>query len=145
MSEVVVDASLAVQWVIQEEHTREARALLRDWDAAQTRRSVPGWFACEVGNVFYKRVIRGRMTVTQAKAGVDVVLGQVTMLDVEPAMPKRALEFADTLGRPTTYDAHYLALAEHLGCELWTADERLWNASRATLPWVRWVGEVASP
>lgn len=83
------------------------------------------------------------MTVNQAKVGVDVVLEQVILLDVEPAMTKRAIEFADTFNRPASYDAHYLALAEYLECELWTADERLWNATKATLPWVRWVGEVS--
>lgn len=56
MSDVIVDASLAVQWVVPEAHTREARALLQDWDIRQVRRVVPGWFACEIGNVFYKRL-----------------------------------------------------------------------------------------
>ena len=146
MSDVVVDTSLAAQWIIREEHADEARALLRDWDAAQVRRVVPSWFACEVGNVFYKRVVRGLMTVGQAQHSVDVILGQVVMLDVEPMLTKRAIELADRFYRPASYDAHYLALAEHLGCELWTADEKFWNATRSSLAWVRWVGQVtASP
>ena len=35
------------------------------------------------------------------------------------------------------YDAHYLALAERLGAEFWTADRRLQQAVGATLLWVR--------
>jgi len=143
MSDVIVDASLAVQWVVQEAHTREARVLLQDWESRQVRRAAPGWFAREIGNVFYNRVVRGLMTVNQAKVGVDVVLEHVILLDGAPAMTKRAIEFADEFNRPASYDAHYLALAEYLDRELWTADEQFWNATRATLPWVRWVGEVS--
>lgn len=40
----------------------------------------------------------------------------------------------------TIHDAHYLALAQTLDCEFWTADERLYNAVRDQLPWVRWLG-----
>lgn len=36
-------------------------------------------------------------------------------------------------------DCFYLALAETLGCELWTADETLRNA--AGVPWVHCVTE----
>ncbi len=48
---------------------------------------------------------------------------------------------ADALGLPATYDAHYLALAEHLGCELWTDDQRLLRQVATSLPFVRWIGD----
>ena len=31
------------------------------------------------------------------------------------------------------------------GCESWTADERLWNAVKSGLPWVRWIAEHLAP
>ena len=48
---------------------------------------------------------------------------------------------ADALDLPATYDAHYLALAEHLGCELWTDDQRLIRHVATSLPFVRWIGD----
>lgn len=36
-----------------------------------------------------------------------------------------ALDLAERLSLSATYDAHYLALAEWLGAEFWTADQRL--------------------
>jgi len=49
------------------------------------------------------------------------------------------------LGRPTTYDRHYLALAERFQCELWTGDERFYNAITRAIPWVKWIGHYEAP
>ncbi len=46
---------------------------------------------------------------------------------------------AETLSLPAAYDAHYLALAERMGAELWTAATRLLRAVRDRLSWVRLV------
>ncbi len=79
------------------------------------------------------------------KAAVDGVIAQVVLLDVEPVLTKRALELADEFGPSASSDAPYLALAEHPDCELRTADQRLWNTTRQTLPSVRRVGEDGAP
>jgi predicted nucleic acid-binding protein len=52
---------------------------------------------------------------------------------------RRALELAQRFSLPATHDAHYLALAERLGAEFWTADRRLTRAVQVTLPWVHWI------
>ena len=39
----------------------------------------------------------------------------------------------------TFYDSTYLALAEHLGCEFWTADGRFYNAVKDSLSFVKWL------
>jgi len=54
---------------------------------------------------------------------------------------QRAWELARRYNRPQAYDSHYLALAEILGLELWTADERLYNAVHHDLLWVKWLGD----
>lgn len=33
------------------------------------------------------------------------------------------------------------ASAAQLGCDFWTADRHLFNASHQTMPFVRWLGE----
>jgi predicted nucleic acid-binding protein len=52
----------------------------------------------------------------------------------------RAMDLAERFSLPAVYDAHYLALAERLGGEFWTADRRLVEAVQGALPWVRLVG-----
>ena len=50
---------------------------------------------------------------------------------------RAAREFARRFNRPTVYDCCYLALAAIIGCDYWTADQRLVNALGGRLPWVR--------
>ena len=51
-----------------------------------------------------------------------------------------AWELARDFNRPTIYDTSYMALANLMGCELWTGDERLINAIGGRAAWVKWVG-----
>ena len=44
-------------------------------------------------------------------------------------LDRMALRWADRLGQTVAYDAHYLALAETLGCDFRTVDRRLADAT----------------
>ena len=67
-------------------------------------------------------------------------------------LQKASLVVADTLKRegrqmvaPSlwAYDSYYLALAESLKCDLWTADKKLYQAAQNNdMAWVRHVSEV---
>jgi len=51
-----------------------------------------------------------------------------------------AWELAKQFNRSRAYDVTYLAWAQLNQCDLWTADEKLYNAVHAKLPWVKWLG-----
>ena len=72
-------------------------------------------------------------------AALDEALSLPSQLHGDPALHRRAARLADRLGLAAACDAHYLALAEMLECELWTADGRLARAVGPALPWVRLV------
>ena len=141
MSTVVVDASVVVKWVLEEPYSTEAIALLNQWAAQDHRILAPSLLAYEVTNALYKRVVRGELSLDEAQAALADVLSTGPELATNEAASPRALELAHQFHRPSSYDAHYLALAVWESCDFWTADERLWNAVRATLPWVHWIGE----
>jgi predicted nucleic acid-binding protein len=48
------------------------------------------------------------------------------------------------LDRPRSYDTAYLALARLLQCELWTADQKFYNAVKDKAIEVKWIGEDAA-
>ena len=56
----------------------------------------------------------------------------------------RALELASRLNHGAAYDSHYLALAETLDCDLWTADQCLQRTTTPLAPTVHWLGELVS-
>jgi predicted nucleic acid-binding protein len=140
---VVIDASLAAMWAIPEPHTEQALALASRWIEAGTRLLAPCLLIAELTNALYKRVVREEMDLPTAQAALDIVLRFSIDVQERPGLGARAMALAQRLRRPTTYDCHYLALAEHYGCELWTGDERFFNAVHRQIPWIRWVAGTA--
>jgi len=147
-AEVVIDASLAFKWVVEEPYSTEARTLLQDWGNHRRRLLAPALFLYEVANALdevanalAKRMQRRQFTLEQAKERMRFFLESGPHLQQIGAVHLRALELMERFGLPTAYDAHYLALAESRRCECWTADERLWNTVKKELSWVRWIGE----
>jgi predicted nucleic acid-binding protein len=102
----------------------------------------PSLLAYEVANALYRRALLGELRMEDVESGLARILDAFHKLDQDRATHVRAVKIAHEFDRPTPYDAHYLALAEREGCECWTADERLWNAVKHRLSYVRWVGEV---
>ena len=62
------------------------------------------------------------------------------VLHAMPELQGLALKLASQLRQGATYNAHYMALAKNLGCELWTADRRFHRAAEAAGN-VYWIGE----
>jgi predicted nucleic acid-binding protein len=140
---VVVDTSVAVKWVFNEVLSREARSLREFWIAEHGDIAVPSWFSCEVANVFFQSIRVGRDTQQDAEMFITAILQAVSIVDVNGNLAVRAPQIADAAGQKATYDSFYVALAEHLKCELWTADERSWQAVSGNYPFVKWLGNVS--
>ena len=142
---VVVDSSLAVKWLVEEEHSGKAHAILQSWDSQDTRLAAPHLMPVETANALHRRVVRGELTVEGAAELIASLLASRLELHEAPNLHVRAMELASRLGQGAVYDAHYLALAEALDCEVWTADERLVRIAGQVAGQVRWIGEFVSP
>lgn len=142
MSEfVVVDASLAVKWLVEEEYSDRATALTRLWDEQGIQPVGPSLLPFEVANALHRRVARGEMDVEAAGGLLQDMMAVGVALTEMSGLHTRALELASQLRQGAVYDAHYLALAESLDCELWTADRRFYRAASPGIGNVRWIGE----
>ena len=73
--------------------------------------------------------------------GLEVLVSEI-LIDEPPGLYTRALEIAGELALGATYDALYMALAEHHACDMWTADRRLVRTAQQQFPSVRWLGEM---
>jgi len=115
---VVVDASIAVKWMVEEEGTSEALAL-RD----QAKLTAPELVVAECANILWKKCRRGELT--QEEASLAARLLQASDIELVPtrALLEPALRWAIQLDHPA-YDCMYLALAVQRDCRLVTADDR---------------------
>ena len=146
MSEfVVVDASLAVKWLVEEEDSDKAHAVLQSWVTQDISRLAPYLLPFEVANALHRRVVRGDLSVGESSRMIARLLGSRLELHQTPGLHVRALEMANRLKQGAAYDAHYLALAESFDCELWTADERFFRAASSGVDNVRWLGDYSVP
>lgn len=137
---VVVDASLAVKWVLPEEHSDRAVDLLRQWKARRIQPIAPSLLPVEAANAVYRRVRRGELTPAEGKLALRTLLQAGIFIQGDQHLCLDAWDLARQLERPGVYDTVYLALAFTLGCDLWTGDQRLHNAVAGRLSWVKWVG-----
>jgi predicted nucleic acid-binding protein len=137
---VCADSGVALKLVFAEADSPLAEVLWRAWDAEQTTVIAPSLWAYEVTSVVRKRVYRGLSPADLEEETFEALHRLPVQLSRPAGLHRRARELAQHFGRPATYDSHYLALAEMAGCEFWTADERLFNAVRDQLGWVRWLG-----
>ena len=142
---VVVDASLAVKWLVEEDDSYKAHAVLQSWVARDIARIAPHLLPFEVANALHQRVLRGELNVADSIRMMARLLASRLELHEPPGLHIRALQLASQLNQNAAYDAHYLALAETFGCELWTADERFYRAASSSIDNVRWLGEFVAP
>lgn len=120
MALVVVDASVAVKWFLEEPGTAEAKR----WLALGGRPVAPDLVVPEVCNVLWQRARAGDIPPSQAATAMSALERYYERLAPTAPLAGRALELALHLGHPA-YDCFYLALAERERAPLLTADKRL--------------------
>ncbi len=134
-SAVCVDASLVVRLLLGPQ-SQEIAALWEQWDQKHRDLVAPTLIYYEISNALYQYERHGKLSADTLAEAFDVALGLPIRLYSDSALHLRAIQIARRFTLPASYDAHYLALAEHLGTELWTCDARLVKKVGPDLSWV---------
>jgi predicted nucleic acid-binding protein len=136
----VVDANVAIKWVLPEIQSQEALRLLNN----DNQLLVPDFFFSEVGNVIWKRICRKEITLEQAKRCLAQMTGTALGVYSSRLLIPQALEIAVSV-QQAVYDCVYLALAVNKQCTMVTADERFYNALRnqALASYLCWIEDLA--
>jgi predicted nucleic acid-binding protein len=122
---LVVDASVAVKWVIPEPDSDLAlRMILRDDLVA------PDLLRLEVASALWKLAQRGKISLERVQSCWDVFNGVPVALQQASGLVEAALDLA-IRHEITVYDGTYLALALALDCPVVTADRRLLEVGAA--------------
>lgn len=120
---LVVDASVAALWALDQEGSPRALALRTEGGLI-----APSLIAAEIGSAIWKAVRRGAVAPADALIAIEAVLLPFEALIATEELRVRALALAIELKHPI-YDCFYLALAERERCPLITADSRLLAAA----------------
>jgi predicted nucleic acid-binding protein len=143
MSEVVVDASVALKWLIEEEYSDAAASLMEDSLNVGTVIVGPPHLPGEVANALYRRMQRSQNSITrpEAEEALATFLALPIQIISSQELYARAFAFALHAGLSSLYDSIYVVLAQLMGVELWTDDRRLLSVLARTAPWVRAIGD----
>lgn len=115
---LVIDASVAVKWVVPE-HASERAELLLDHGLV-----APDPLFAECANILWNKVRRGELTKEEAEIAAQTLEQADLTLVSTRAYLALATSIAVELDHPA-YDAVYLAVAEASKLRLVTADDRL--------------------
>lgn len=139
MTELCVDASLALKVLIVEQYTKEAEQLFVDCAKNRITIIAPSLIIYEMESAVRRYVYTHKIT---EQAG-DKSLSMIDILPIQiqshPLMHKKARELAKQFNQVRVYDNAYTALAELRGCDFWTGDEKFYNSVMKKLPFVHFV------
>jgi predicted nucleic acid-binding protein len=142
---VVVDASVALKWVLFEEFNDQARALYEAALHAHHPLLVPPHFFSEVTSALYQRTRTREPSRHLTEDEGHEALTRFSRFQVQTAEPEnlyeRAFLFARDHQLPSLYDSIYVVLAQMMEVTLWTADQRLITTASPVAPWVHWIGD----
>jgi predicted nucleic acid-binding protein len=120
---VLVDASVAIKWVVEEPGSEKATLLLDHQLVA------PDLLCVECANILWKKVARREVTAEEADLAAQAIeRAEIEIVSMRPYLA-RSLALANEYAHPA-YDCMYLAVAEGLDLPIVTADTRLVNKMR---------------
>jgi predicted nucleic acid-binding protein len=143
MSYLVIDANIAVKSILS--MTESLNAFWEKVDQKNLTPCAPRLWLSETASAIRALVFQKAISANDAEEVLRTIYGlRIEIIDEDEELSLRALEWAGKLSQSKAYDAFYIALAEKLVADFWTADERLYNQCRKNLKlsWVHWVGEL---
>jgi predicted nucleic acid-binding protein len=119
LNTLVIDASILIKWVVEEDGTNLALALRQ-----KARLMAPDLIVAECANILWKKVQRKELSRDEALFAARLLQSAEVELVPARALMESATRMAIELDHPA-YDCLYLALAVENGCQFVTADKRL--------------------
>jgi predicted nucleic acid-binding protein len=137
----VIDANVAIKWVLPEAHSDTALSIL---DNDDNQLLVPDFFFSEITNILWKRIQRDELSLIDAKESLKSIQQVDFEIFSSYNLVARALEISVEV-KQAIYDCIYLALAIDNDCCMVTADERFINAvqQHSTIDSIVWLSHLS--
>ena len=137
----VIDANVTLGLFLRLPYSKNVDDWMRERQIEEASLVVPTLWEYECLTGFRRAVALGLIS----SADAEQLMGDLLGLEFKRVAPTlelhhAALYWAERLGQSKANDAHYLALAESLSAEFWTADQRLVRGLQGSE--VNWVHAV---
>ncbi len=144
MIPLVPDTSVLVKFIVKEEDSPKAVALLGAAVEGTYHLAAPDFMAIEFGNVLWKYVRRGLMKEAEARRHIErFPFDRIEWLPARLLL-KDAFRFAQEHD-VAVYDGAFLAAAAGFDADLVTSDEGLHRKVSSRLRWVKLLREYDGP
>jgi predicted nucleic acid-binding protein len=143
LKRIVLDASVAAKWLLpppNEPLRDEAVQIARGYNEGRYEIFIPDVFWAEIANFLWKAARSSRCTPVEARTALEAIRDYRFQSISSISLLREAFDIATSYDL-AVYDCLYVALAEKIGAELITADERLANALAAHYP-VKLLGAI---
>jgi predicted nucleic acid-binding protein len=137
---VCVDASILLKWTVPEDDSAQALDLLNHFIETGATIVEPLLCLYEVPSAIRRKVTKHQISEDEAAEALgkwSFLTAQLNISTEERRRIQRAWDIASSHGLGRIYDCIYLALAEELGADCWTADARFHSAVSAEFPRLR--------
>ena len=118
MNTFVIDASIAIKWLVEEDGTPQALILRQ-----KAKLIAPDLLVAECANILWKKVQRGELLKAEALLAARLLQGAEIELLPTRSLFETATRMSIEIDYPA-YDCLYLVLAVEKKCQFVTADER---------------------
>jgi predicted nucleic acid-binding protein len=115
---LVIDASIAIKWVVEEDGTPAALTLRQ-----KAKLIGPDLLVAECANILWKKVRRSELSKAEALLAARLLQGAEIELLATRSLFEVATRVSIEIDHPA-YDCLYLVLAAEKKCQFVTADER---------------------
>lgn len=135
---ICLDASVVVLWLDGSNYP-SVKGRIESVLEGGSRLVAPPLVRFEITNALYQSLRAGAVTLPTVLLLLETLISLPIDIVDDPSMHENALSIAHRFRSGATYDAHYVALAQYLHAELWTADKRLFNAISPHLGFIKLV------
>ncbi|OQY44716.1 MAG: hypothetical protein B6242_12115 [Anaerolineaceae bacterium 4572_78] len=128
---IVLDSNVAVALGMTLPYSSHAHSQMDVWQKMDCELLVPTLWVYEVTTTIRKFVSMDFMSYQTGEKTLNLIFSlHIKQITPSDKQYQRVYHWANKLGQSQAYDAVYLALAESLHAEFWTADKRLYNRTQ---------------
>lgn len=126
--QLVIDANASLSLFLKLPYSEQMDQRMQEWHAKEARIFAPALWEYECITGLRRATALKLIDAEETNRIAEGLLG-LEFQRVAPTLELHlaALHWAERIGQSKVYDAQYLALAESLPAEFWTADQRLFH------------------